>query len=277
MVVPHDANLVREIFQRYLAFDTMTELMAWIGKHGITTKRWVTRGGRIRGGQPMDRTTVYRILNNRMYIGEAFFRDEWHSGIFPPIIDLEPWRAVQEKLAQRARRKGVSNEGRSPLEFPLLGKLFWHTGEAYTAFKSNDRGDKRYRYYVAPVSAKQKAATANESFNLPTEDIHRVVANHLREQFRVPDRLLPGVLEHAGGPDETALRQALLDLDAAWNLFTEWTQSDTLFRLISRTTIYPDRAGIQINLPALAHLISGVAKDRHRAQHDRVKGRHKQT
>lgn len=146
----------------------------------------------------------------------------------------------------------MPNEGRSPLEFPLLGKVFWHEGGAYTAFKSDDRGDKRYRYYVAPASAKQETASAVPSFNLPTEDIHRVVANHLREQFRAPDRWLPGLLEHTGGLDEAAIRQALQDLDAAWNLFTEWTQADLLFRLISRATIYPDRAGIQINLPALA-------------------------
>lgn len=106
MVTPHDADLVREIFRRYLTFGTMAELKAWIGQRGITTKRWVTHGGKTRGGQPMDRTTVYRILNNRMYIGEAFFGDEWHSGIYPPIIDLEPWRAVQD-----ARQIAVSVKG----------------------------------------------------------------------------------------------------------------------------------------------------------------------
>lgn len=264
VVAPPEAELVKDIFRRYLAFDSMVELMSWISKRGISTKRWITRDGKARGDQPMDRTTVYRILNNRMYIGEAFFHDEWHSGIYPPIIDLELWRAVQEKLAQRARRKGVSNEGRSPLEFPLLGKLFWHSGGAYTVFKSDDRGDKHYRYYVAPVAAKQEATSADQSFNLPTEDIHRVVANHLREQLKAPEGWLPGLHEHAGSLDEVAIRQALLDLDAAWNLFTEWTQADSLFRLISRVTIYPDRAGIQINLPALAQIVREMAQTRHR-------------
>lgn len=272
VVAPPEAELVKDIFRRYLAFDTMAEVMTWIGQHGITTKRWLTRGGKARGGQPMDRTTVYRILNNRMYIGEAFFHDEWHSGIYPPIIDLDLWRAVQVKLAQRARRKGVSNEGRNPLEFPLLGKLFWHGGGVYTAFKSDDRGDKRYRYYVAPDAAKQEATSADQSFNLPTEDIHRVVANHLRAQFRAPEAWLPGLLEHAGDFDEAAIRQALLALDTAWNLFAiEWEEPATLFVLISRVTIYPDRAGIEINLPALAQQVSGIARDRQRREE--IKGR----
>lgn len=264
VVVPPETELVKDIFRRYLALDSMAEVMTWIGQRGITTKRWLTRGGKARGGQLMDRTTVYRILNNRMYIGEAFFHDEWHSGIYPPIIDLELWRTVQEKLSRRARRKGTPNEGRNLLEFPLLGKLFWHAGGAYTAFKSDDRGDKRYRYYVAPVAAKQKATSDDQSFNLPTEDIHRVVANHLREQFKAPEEWLPGLSEHVGGLDEAAIRQAMLALDTAWNLFTEWTQADTIIRLISRVTIYPDRAGIEINLPAMAQLVSGIAYDQQR-------------
>jgi hypothetical protein len=116
---------------------------------------------------------------------------------------------------------------------------------------------------VAPDAAKQEAASADQSFNLPTEDIHRVVANHLREQFKAPDNWLPGLLEHAGGFDEAAIRQALLALDTAWNLFAiEWEEPATLFVLISRVTIYSDRAGIQINLPALAQLVGGIARDR---------------
>lgn len=273
VAMPPEAELVKDIFHRYLAFETMNDLMTWIGQRGITTKKWITRDGKQRGGQPMDRTTVYRILNNRIYIGEAFFHGEWHSGIYPPIVDLDLWRAVQEKLAQRARRKGVPNEGRNPLEFPLLGKLFWHTGDAYTAFKSDARGDKHYRYYVAPAWAKQEATSADQSFNLPTQEIHRIVANHLREQFRQPDAWLPGLLEHAHDHDEAAIRQALLDLDKAWNLFIEWTQADLLFRLISRVTIYPDRAGIQVSMPALGQLVCEMAQGRHQAHHSRVKGR----
>ena len=113
IVIDHEANGVREIFRRYLAAETMAEMMAWLAHQQVKTKNWVTRDGKPRGGQPMDRTTLYRILNNRMYIGEAMFDGEWHSRVYPPIIDLDLWRAVQTKLAQRARRKGIPNQGRA--------------------------------------------------------------------------------------------------------------------------------------------------------------------
>lgn len=144
-----DASLVREIFRRYVASETMADLMAWIERQKVKTKKWITCDGKPRGGRPMDRTTLYRMFGNRMYIGEALFDGEWHSGIYPPIIDLDLWRAVQEKLAQRARRKGVPNQGRSELEFPLSNRLFWHDGRPYTLFKSSLRYKGQYRLSIA--------------------------------------------------------------------------------------------------------------------------------
>lgn len=275
VVISPEAGLVRNIFQRYLACESVAELMAWIEKHGIKTKKWGTRDGKTRGGKPMDRTTLYRILNNRIYIGEAMFDGEWHSRIYPPIVSLDLWRAVQEKLTQRARRKGVPNEGRSPLEFPLLGKLFWRDGQAYTASKSSQRGKLRYRYYLLPADI-EKDDSSPGAVNLPTGFIHEVVTNQLRQHFKCPEPWLPDLLNQAYDDcilNESVIRQALQRLDEAWHLLTEFGVADLLFKLIARVTMYPDGAKIQINLAALADLIDKIARGQHQAHHSRVKGR----
>jgi len=103
--------------------------------------------------------------------------------IYPPIIDLDLWRAVQDKLAQRARRKGAPNAGRQLHEFPFLGKLFWHDGRAYTAFKSSPRGKKHYTYYVAPATEQEKASQ-QPPFNISTDALHQALIEHLRSLFR---------------------------------------------------------------------------------------------
>jgi len=54
IVIDHEANGVREIFRRYLAAETMAEMMAWLAHQQVKTKNWVTRDGKPRGGQPMD-------------------------------------------------------------------------------------------------------------------------------------------------------------------------------------------------------------------------------
>ncbi len=264
VVLPPEAGLVREIFQHYLACDSSADLMDWFERHGIKTKKWVTRDGKQRGGRPMDRTTLFRILNNRMYIGEALFDGEWHSRIYPPIIALDLWRDVQEKLNRRARRKDVPNEGRSPLEFPLYDKLFWHEGQAYTASKSSLRGKQRYRYYLAPNAAKKPEATGGAD-NLPTEFIHQVVIAQLRQHFKSPEPWLADLREQMKSDvvmDDEAIRQSMLRLDGSWRLFTDFGMANLLFKLVARVTMYPDGAKIQINMDALAGLIKEIGKAR---------------
>lgn len=257
-----DASLVREIFRRYVASETMADLMAWIERQKVKTKKWITCDGKPRGGRPMDRTTLYRMFGNRMYIGEALFDGEWHSGIYPPIIDLDLWRAVQEKLAQRARRKGVPNQGRSELEFPLSNRLFWHDGRPYTLFKSSLRDKGQYRYYMGPATEAEKAAGL-PPFNLSVDEIHRVVTEHLRQHFKDPTAWLPMVqrsLPDDCGLDEGMIRGALLRLDEAWNLFTEFTVAGVLFQLIQRVTLYPNGMRIEMNVPGLIQQIKDMAE-----------------
>ncbi len=257
IVINHEANLVREIFRRYLAVETMAEMMAWLAHQRVKTKKWVTRDGKTRGGQPMDRTTLYRILNNRMYIGEALFDGEWHSGIYPPIVDLDLWRAVHDKLAERARRKGIPNQGRAIAYFPLLGKLFWHDGREYTAFESSPRGKKLYRYYIGPATAQEKAA-GQPPLTFSTDEIHQVVIHHLRSQLRDPSAWLPALLQRAGsdsGLNDTRIRQALSRLDEVWDLLTDVNVADILIQLIKRVTLHPDGARIEVDM---AYLYSEV-------------------
>lgn len=257
-----DASLVREIFKRYAASDTMAELMDWLERHQIKTKKWKTRDGKARGGKPMDRTTLYRMFSNRIYIGEALFCGEWHSGIYPPIIDLDIWRAVQDKLALRARRKGVPNQGRSEFDFPLGGRLFWHDGRPYTLFMSSPRDSGRYRYYVAPATEAEKA-NGRPPFTLSADELHRVIVEHLRLNFKDPTPWLPMVQRHQ--PDDSDLnedriRDALRRLDNVWGLFTGYTVAALMYQLIARVTLQADGMHVEMNVPALIRLIREMAE-----------------
>lgn len=259
VVVDSEVGLVQDIFRRYLSYASTSELISHLQKHNAKNKTWLTRDGKKRGGLLLDRTAVYRILNNRMYIGEALFHGEWHSGIYPPIIDLNLWKQVQDKLVQRARRKGVANETRDPLEFPLIGKLFWHDGRAYKFFKSSPRDQKQYLYYVAPTTPEEKASGTGP-VNLTTTVLQSVVIEHLRSRLREPGKWIADLLELARGYpklDEANIAQALKKIDDAWPQFTEQTQAQTLFAVVDRVNAFPDKLGINFNFPAVLKLIQG--------------------
>jgi hypothetical protein len=49
--------------------------------------------------------TASVIGGHRMYIGEAYFSGEWHSGVYPPIVDIELWNQVHAKLAKQVSIK----------------------------------------------------------------------------------------------------------------------------------------------------------------------------
>ena len=212
----------------------------------------------------LDRTAVYRILGNRMYIGEAYFNGEWHSGVYPPIVDIELWNQAHAKLAKRARRKGVTNAPWNPLEFPLMGKLFWHDGRAYKFFKSSPRGKKHYLYYLAPNTPEEKASGTGPT-NLPTGELHQGVIVHLRSKFKDPQTWLPSLLDPIKddlGMDESVIREAMERLDTAWNFFTELTQAHTVFTLVSRVTLYPKQISIKVDIAALKKLIRELVQIR---------------
>jgi hypothetical protein len=88
---------------------------------------------------------------------------------------------------------------------------------------------------------------------------------YLRTQFQDPQAGLPSLLEDLKNEpmfNEPVIRDALKRLDAAWELFTEWTQAHTLFTLVDRATLYLDKAGIKINLPAVLKLIRELVQTR---------------
>jgi hypothetical protein len=49
-------------------------------------------------------------------------------------------------------------------------------------------------------------------------------------------------------------------LDQAWRLFTRFTEAQTVFDLVSRVTISPEGARVEINAEALIRLIGELAE-----------------
>ena len=191
VVVDPEAGMVRDIFRRFLAMNSMGALVEVLQKRGYKTKSSVTQEGKKRGGRLLDRNAIYRLLNNRIYIGEVFYDGGWHPGQHTPIMDLDLWNQVHELMAQRARRKGVPSKVRDLLEFPLAGRLFWQDGRAFTCFESSPRQGRRYRYYLAPSGNDADAEDANACpGNLATAELHRIVTHHMRDVFRNPRPLL---------------------------------------------------------------------------------------
>ena len=71
VVNPAEAELVRLIFRRFLDLGSALLLIRELNAQGHRTKSWTTQAGTFREGRPFDKGTLYKILRNRTYLGEA--------------------------------------------------------------------------------------------------------------------------------------------------------------------------------------------------------------
>ena len=75
-----EAELVRLIFKRFLRVGSATKLAQELRRAGHTTKSWTTQDGKHRAGKPIDKGAIYKILSNRIYLGEAVHKGTSYPG-----------------------------------------------------------------------------------------------------------------------------------------------------------------------------------------------------
>ncbi len=254
-----EAAVVRDIFQRFSAAHSMTQLIEELSGLDYRTKSHISRNGNQHGGKHFDRNTINQLLRNRAYIGEVFYKDAWHPGKHEPIIDRALWDQVQAIRNQRARRAGIPTAIRQAEYFPLAGLVFWHDGSAYTLYESSNRKGQRYRYYTAPKITSAQTDDPGP-VTLPTHELHQVVIHHLRERLKDPEPWLDDLPdEWKSWPefDPEHVKTSLSKLDQTWRHFIPQMVADVIRQLVNRVTIYPEQVQISVNASALSMLLKG--------------------
>lgn len=129
------APFVLKAFQMYDEGKSTTEIRDWLNQNCIKN----TKGG------AMTLNSVRHLLNNRRYIGEYAFGDIVVPNGIPPIVPVELFERVQERMARNskapARNKAKEN-------YLLTTKLFCgHCGTAMNGESGKGRNGTVHRYY----------------------------------------------------------------------------------------------------------------------------------
>lgn len=95
---------MRWIFARFLEIGAGTELAREVGTRGIQTLR----------GNRVDKKYIYRMLNNRAYIGEAVHKGDSYPGEHHAIIDRETWHKVHAILHENPRKRAARTRADTP-------------------------------------------------------------------------------------------------------------------------------------------------------------------
>ena len=143
-IAPLTAPFVAETFQRYNDGQTMREIRDWLNEKGIKNKR----------GGSMTFNTIQHMLSNRRYIGELKYRDILIPDAIPPIVSVELFDDVQEKMLKNkkapARRKAED-------DFLLTTKLHCgYCGALMFGESGTSRTGEVHRYYKCATAKKKK-------------------------------------------------------------------------------------------------------------------------
>ena len=123
-----------------------TKLTKVLRSEGVTTKR----------GKPINKADIYKLLNNRTYVGEVVHKGNVYPGEHHGIISRELWDRVHDILQESPRARANKNRAQSPAL--LRGLIFGADGRAMSPTHTRRRG-RLYRYYVSQSVLKGEALT----------------------------------------------------------------------------------------------------------------------
>ena len=131
-----EAAKVRHIFETFVRTRSTISIVRELADEGFAN----------RYGQRLDKGRIYKLLHNRVYIGEAVHKGKGYPGEHKAIIPKALWDKVQAILAEAPRRRANSSRAQTPAL--LKGLIFGPTGRAMSPTHTR-RGQKLYRYYVS--------------------------------------------------------------------------------------------------------------------------------
>ena len=253
VVNPDEAEVVRLMFEKYLVCKSPQYLADWLNNSGYRTKMKITKSGKTIGGKPFDRAHLYRILDNRLYLGKIYYKGELYDGQHEAIISQNLWDKVHKLKDKPFAEKASINK---TFEFKTLkGLLFCGCcGYAMVPTKAVKRG--REYYYYTSLKAIKKSYRFCEVKSVPALALENYVINKLKDLLTDP------LVVHSLSNEVTKRLPDKSEYDVIkvvqGNKFINALGAETrqqLFNMaISRITIWPDKIRIQLK-PWLNELV----------------------
>jgi DNA invertase Pin-like site-specific DNA recombinase len=241
-----EAKLVQSIFKRFARGIQPQILIEELAKEGATNKN----------GKPIDKGYLYRVLHNRVYLGDAVHKGTAYPGEHVPLIERDLWDQVRSLISTSPREPSKRPLGRSPAL--LKGLVFGPSGAAMTPAHTR-KGGKLYRYYVS-TDVLRSGARASLVKRIAAAQLETVVIEQIKvllqsqeivvATWRVARKTLAGLTERV-------VAQELRRFGDLWSELFPAEQAKIIQLLVQRVDISQTGADITLNAEGL----SGVFHD----------------
>jgi DNA invertase Pin-like site-specific DNA recombinase len=245
LIEDSEATIVRTIFERFVRTGSATVLARALHAEGVST----------RSGKRFDKAVLYKLLSNRVYVGDAVHKGTAYPGEHQPIIDRVLWDKVHAILAESPRKRAAHSRRQTPAL--LKGLIFAENGRAMTPMHTR-KGDKLYRYYVT-TSVNTIGPQTCAVQRVPAGQIEAVVIDQLRASFRTPEMVVKAFFAARGQQPtitEAEVREALVALDPLWDELFPAEQARIVQLLVERVDLNSNAAAIRIRTAGIEGLVS---------------------
>jgi site-specific DNA recombinase len=245
-----EAKIVRRIFDRFVKSGSPLTIVA-----ELACEQVVNRYGKL-----IDRNAIYKLLHNRVYVGDAVHKGVAYPGEHEAIVTRSVWERSQAILNE----KPSTRRGQSRAQTPALlkGLIFGPTGRAMCPTHTR-KGNRLYRYYVSQ-SVVKLGAHACPVKRVPAAEIEAAVINQLRELLRSPEIVVATwrvARTEIEGLREGDVREALEKLDPLWDELFPAEQARIVHLLVERVDLGVDCVDIRLRIDGLSQLAAQLRSD----------------
>jgi len=238
LIEPKEAQTIRWIYETF-AQSRSTTLLA---------KELMDKGIRGKTGKFMCKQGLYKLLTNRLYLGELGHKGEYFPGEHQPIIETKHWEQVQAIMATNSRQRASDVWAqRSKYEYLLRGMVFTQAGDIYLPMTTRKSSGKAYRYYVVNKNHNMGAGTVSMP-NLPAADLEKAVMEQVLAVLRSGQMVNSYWQQIRASNSELTEPQAMVvffkNTASIWNTLGAQAKQDIVRTLIKRVTVTPE--GIEL-------------------------------
>jgi site-specific DNA recombinase len=243
-----EAALVRSLFTRFAKLGSCTKLVRQLASEDV----------RNRYGKLIDKGALYKLLNNRVYVGEAVHKGTSYPGEHKAIIDRTLWDKAHSVLKESPRKRAARTRAQTPAL--LKGLIFGPNGVPMTPTHSRKNG-KLYRYYIATSALRSGVLDANPIRRIPASEIEAAVVGQIKRMVQSPEIVVAtwrAAKAHINGLTERQVCNHLHSFTEIWSELFPSEQARIVQLLVARVEISPTGADIALKTDGLGALLQDL-------------------
>lgn len=258
----NEAATVRHIFERFITLGSPTALVRDLKAGGYKTKARKSRRGKDYPAKDFCKSSIYQILNNRLYIGKIEHKKKGkiYEGAHEAIVDMKIWNRAQALLDMNRTARPVRKEA-DDRPYLLKGILEDPGGRSMTPTYTKKK-DRLYRYYASTRAIKEGYDSCQLK-TVPAQALEEIVLDQVRRVFGPSDWIRHVIDNDDEAPRLKAPEAAsmLQHFDLVWGELYPAEQARIVQLVLHRIVLHPKKIVLHFNPAGIAAVLHELLPD----------------